>query len=109
MLTDNSVLRGAALGRPPVFSSDGVVVASVNVEVAENSPTGTYVGAPLLAATDPDGGRPTYELSGVKDADRDDSAFFELVPRDDGDQNTDDDGNSLQLRVAAPIGEEVEN
>ena len=108
VLTDNSVLRGAALGRPPVFSSDGVVVRSVNVEVAENSPMGTYVGAPLLAATDPDGGRPTYELSGVEDADRDDSAFFELVPEPDDNNEDTDEGNTLQLRVVGPIGEEVD-
>ena len=100
--TKYSVRRGAPEGQPPVFMVDGVGVTSVNVEVAENSPSGTYVGAPLLAATDPDGDRPIYTLVDDDDTDdRDDTVFFELVMGhvdDDNDPETpaidDDDGTS---------------
>ena len=39
-----------------MFIIDDGGVEAIGREVAENSPTGTYVGAPLLAATDPDPG-----------------------------------------------------
>ena len=51
--------------------------------MAENSPAGTYVGAPLPEATDEDGSPITYTLKDVKDVkDADDAKFFAL--RDSG-------------------------
>ena len=100
--TDLSVLEGVALGGPPVFSVDGV-----GVEVAENSPTGTYIGAPLIEATDieatdPDGTPPDYSIEDVEDGD--DAKYFALAMHDhDGDAST-GEVNSRQLIVAMPIG-----
>ena len=95
--TDNAVLEGQALGRPPAFTNaDGDDVESVDVSVAENSPTGTYVGTPLPAATDPDGTPLTYSLSDVEDGE--DAKYFALATRhvddDDVPDNdiTNDDG-----------------
>ena len=82
--------------RPPAFDPD-----TITREVAEGSPTGTYVGAPLPKATDPDGtdDETTYEL-----ADDDDIAYFELLPYDhDGNPDTPDQ-LLLQVRVK-PIGD----
>ena len=100
--TDHSVLEGGAEGQPPKFlDEDENDVTSVGVSVAENSPTGSYVGAPLLAVTDPDG-QPIYSLEDNDDTDdRDDTAFFELVTRDD------DGVVTRQLKVKAPIAQTV--
>ncbi len=93
--TTYSVLEGAALGQAPEFVSGGNDVTSVEVEVAENSPSSAYVGAPLLAATDPDGGSAglVYTLEDVEDGD--DAKYFALLQR--GSVNT------RQLVVAQPI------
>ncbi len=101
--TDHSVLEGAAQGRhPPEFRANGSDVTSVSVSVAENSPSGSYVDAPLLAAMDPDGPNEAliYTIEDVTDGD--DAKYFELVPRDDGDAAT-DDPNSRQLRLVGPL------
>ena len=47
--TKHAVLEFPDLHRDPVFSP-----AAITIELAENSPTTTYVGAPLPRATDPD-------------------------------------------------------
>ena len=64
--TANAVLGGTPLtGSPPAFMVNGADVESVSVEVAENSPAGTYVGDPLPKAIDPDNkdAKPVYSLS----------------------------------------------
>ena len=70
----NAVLEVVDLKRAPVFMEDGDDVESVEVTVAENSPSGTYVGEAILAAVDPDKGTTLiYTLEG------DDAKFFELT------------------------------
>ena len=102
--TDHSVLEGAAQGRhPPEFRANGSDVTSVSVSVAENSPSGTYVDAPLLAAMDPDGPNEAliYTIDDVTDGD--DAKFFELVtPPDDNDPNTTEVA-TRQLRLVGPL------
>ena len=103
-----AVLRGADIeGDAPVFSANGngAVTTSISVEVAENSPAGSYVGVPLMAATDEDTPDDAleYSLEGVEDADRDDTDFFELITRDhDNDANTPEVA-TRQLRVKADL------
>ena len=77
--------------RPPAFDPD-----TITLEIAEGSPTETYVGAPLPTATDPDGtdDETTYEL-----ADDDDIAYFELLPPYDHDN---DDGYPNATAAAGP-------
>ena len=102
--TDNAVLEGRSLGRPPEFIIDGGDVEAIGREVAENSPAGTYVGAPLLAATDPDEGETTYSLENVEDGD--DAKYFALVTMpvlDDQGQATGATVNTRQLSVALPM------
>ena len=64
------------------MTGDGVGIESVPREVAENSPAGTYVGAPLPEATDEDGSPITYTLKDVMDGD--DAKFFALRATVDG-------------------------
>ena len=72
--------------------------------VAENAPSTTFVGDNLLLAMDPDdpqGEGLTYTLED-SDNDSEDTAFFELLSTDDGDDNTaytEDDTYSTQIRV----------
>ena len=98
--TDNAVLEGRSLGSPPAFVVDGLGVDSIGREVAENSPAGTYVGTPLIAATDPDGTPLTYTLEDVEDGD--DAKYFALVTRDDDDDANTPEINTRQLSVAVP-------
>ena len=91
--TDHSVLEGGAEGQPPEFlDGDGNDVTTVGVEVAENSPAGSYVDAPLLEVTDPDG-QPIYTLEDVKDGD--DAKYFALLTRNSV--------NTRQLVVGIPL------
>ena len=117
----HAVLGVEDLKRPPAFKEggkeDGDDVESVEVTVAENSPSDTYVGEPIVAAVDPDRGTTiTYTLGDVDEGE--DAQFFELVTRhvDDDDDpstpaNNDDDDpgtddvpvNTRQLRVMQPL------
>ena len=85
----HAVLEVLDLKRAPAFPQD-----ATELEVAENSPSSTYVGEAIGAAVDPDGG-PTliYTLEG------DDAALFALVTRevDDGQNGT------IQIVVAEPL------
>ena len=64
----HAVLEVLDLKRAPAFPQD-----ATEVEVAENSPSTTYVGEAIVAAVDPDGTTPSYTLEG------DDAALFALV------------------------------
>ena len=91
----HAVLEVLDLEQPPAFPQ-----AATEVEVAENSPSTTYVGAAIVAAVDPDGTTPTYTLEG------EDEKFFALVTRmvdDDNDPATPAvEVNSRQIVVAQP-------
>ena len=93
--TKHAVLAVIDLHRAPVFDPD-----TITLEIAEGSPTETYVGAPLPTATDPDGtdDDTTYEL-----ADDGDIAYFELLSYDHDDNPGTADQLLLQVRVK-PIG-----
>ena len=73
----------------PEYPEDGIGAdGTVTVEVAENSPSGTYVGEAILAAVDPDKGTTLiYTLGG------DDAALFDRVV------NT----RQIQIVVAKPL------
>ena len=76
----HAVLEVLDLKRAPAFPQD-----ATELEVAENSPSTTYVGEAIVAAVDPDGGTALiYTLEG------DDAALFALVTRevDDGQNGT---------------------
>ena len=85
--------------RPPEFPEETAMRM-----VAENAPSTTFVGDNLLLAMDPDdpqGEGLTYTLED-SDNDSEDTAFFELLSTDDGDDNTaytEDDTYSTQIRV----------
>ena len=64
----HSVLEMEDKGRAPAFPQD-----AIEVEVAENSPSTTYVGEAIDAAVDPEGATLTYTLVG------DDAKFFDLA------------------------------
>ena len=64
----HAVLEVLDLKRAPAFPRD-----ATEVEVAENSPSTTYVGEAIVAAVDPDGATLSYTLEG------DDAALFALV------------------------------
>ena len=91
-----AVLEVLDLKRPPAFPQD-----ATEVEVAENSPSSTYVGEAIVAAVDPDDTTPTYTLEG------DDAKFFALVTRmvdDDNDPATRAvEVKSRQIVVAQPL------
>ena len=94
--TKYAVLKAVDEKRPPAFDADGV-----DREIAENSPSTTYVGDPIVAAVDPDKGTTlVYTLAG------DDADHFELATRmvdHDDDATTDDvPVNTRQIRVKAP-------
>ena len=93
--------RWEDLKRAPAFPQD-----ATEVEVAENSPSTTYVGEAIVAAVDPDKGTTLiYTLGDVMGGD--DAKFFELVtPPDDNDPDTDEVA-TRQIRVKAPL--EVED
>ena len=76
----HAVLEVEDLKGPPAFPED-----TAEVQVAENSPSTTYVGEAIVAAVDPEGATLIYTLEG------DDTAHFELVP------------DTLQIRVKAPV------
>ena len=85
----HAVLEVLDLKRAPAFPQD-----ATELEVAENSPSTTYVGEAIVAAVDPDGGTTLiYTLEG------DDAALFALVTRevDDGQNGT------IQIVVAQPL------
>ena len=84
--------------RAPAFMKDGDDVESVEVTVAENSPSGTYVGEAILVAVDPDRGTTlNYTLEG-EDAD-----LFELVRPPDDDNPDTMEVATRQIRVKAPV------
>ena len=83
--TKHAVLEFPDLHQDPVFSP-----AAITIELAENSPTTTYVGAPLPTATDPDSDLEvlTYTLG-----EDNDEKYFELLTEifdHDGDEGTGD-------------------
>ncbi len=90
----NAVLEVEDLKREPKFSEE-----TARRMVAENAPSTTFVGDHLSLAMDPDdpqGASLTYSLEG------DDTEFFELLSTDlgpDGDEYTEDDTYSTQIRV----------
>ena len=87
--TMHAVLEVEDLKRAPAFPeqhADGVEADGVEREIAENSPSTTYVGEVIVAAEDPDKGTTlTYTLGG------DDAKFFKLM------------GNTRQIVVAQPL------
>ena len=96
----HAVLELLDLKRPPAFPQD-----AIEVEVAENSPSTTYVGEAIVAAVDPDVGTTLiYTLVG------DDAALFALVTRevDDG-QNGTMSVNTRQIVVAQPLANDEES
>ena len=107
VLTTYAVLRGGAEGKDPVFTvdgtEDGLEVPGVEVSVAEGSPAGAYVGAPLLAAIDPDDSTITYELIAAEAPNAGDVEFFELRAVDHDDGGNTPNVNTLQLMVKVPI------
>ena len=108
-LTKYAVEEGGLEGQPPVFmTGDGLGIESVPREVAENSPAGTYVGAPLPEATDEDGSPITYTLKDVEDGD--DAKFFALFrPLVDHDNDGATDMvpvDTLQLMLEQPLERE---
>ena len=103
----HAVLEVADLKRAPAFPDD-----ATEVEVAENSPSTTYVGEALVPAVDPDRGTTLiYTLEG------DDAKFFALATRhvddddnpttdvedDDSTSGTDTPVNTRQIVVAQPL------
>ena len=96
--TKHAVLAVMDLHRAPVFNPD-----TITLEIAEGSPTETYVGAPLPTATDPDGTDEdtTYELSGDGDGD---IRYFELLSYDHDNNASTPMQLLLQVRVK-PIDE----
>ena len=94
--TIHSVLAVEDKGRAPAFPEEHA--DGVEREIAENSPSTTYVGDPIVAAVDPDGMDVMYTLEG------DDAAHFELVMRDvdDGQGGTTME-STRQIRVRAPV------
>ena len=95
--TAHSVLEAEDQGRPPTFPQE-----AAGVEVAENSPSGTYVGEAIVAAEDPDGMDVTYTLAEVED--NEDAKFFALATMavDDGQGNT-TQVNTRQIVVKDPL------
>ena len=90
----HAVLEVEDLKRAPAFPQD-----AIEVEVAENSPSTTYVGEAIVEAVDPDVGTTLiYTLEG------DDAALFDLVTRevDDG-QNGTMSVKTRQIVVAQPL------
>ena len=103
--TSSAVQGGTPLtGQPPAFMVDGADVERVTVEVAENSPAGTYVDDPLPKAIDPDNkdAKPVYSLADLT-KERDDAKYFTLIEEVDGGDQTGDDVTTLQLRVEGPM------
>ena len=97
----HAVLEVLDLEQRPAFPQ-----AATEVEVAENSPSTTYVGEAIVAAVDPDGTTPTYTLVG------DDAKFFALVIRmvdHDKDPATPPvKVKSRQIVVAQPLPNDVD-
>ena len=103
----HAVLEVEDLKRAPAFPQ-----AAAEVEVAENSPSTTYVGEAIVAAEDPDKGTTlTYTLEG------DDKELFALsalpVLDDQGNPVLDDQNNPMmvntrQIVVEEPLSREVE-
>ena len=101
----HAVLEVLDLKRAPAFPAD-----ATEVEVAENSPSTTYVGEAIVAAVDPDKGTTlTYTL---EDEDGEEAKFFKLVALpvldEQGDPVNDDEGNPMmvntrQIVVADPM------
>ena len=77
----HAVLVVEDLKRAPAFPQD-----AIEVEVAENSPSTTYVGEAIVPAVDPDRGTTLIYTLGGDNAD-----LFELVP------------DTRQIRVKAPV------
>ena len=94
----HAVLEVADLKRAPAFPDD-----DTEVEVAENSPSTTYVGEAIVPAVDPDRGTTLiYTLEG------DDAKFFALATWDhDNDVDT-EEIVTRQIVVAQPLSREVE-
>ena len=102
----HAVLEVADLKRAPAFPDD-----ATEVEVAENSPSTTYVGEAIVEAVDPDRGTTLiYTLGDVDEGD--DAKFFALhalpVLDEQGDPVNDDQGNPMmvntrQIVVAQPM------
>ena len=113
--TMHAVLEVLDLKRPPAFPAEHA--DGVEREIAENSPSTTYVGEVIVAAEDPDKGTTlTYMLGDVDKGD--DAKFFALATRhvddddnpdtpainDDDDPGTDDvPVNTRQIVVADPM------
>ena len=98
----HAVLEVEDLKRAPAFPEypEGGIGAdgTITVEVAENSPSTTYVGEALVAAVDPDKGTTlTYTLVG------DDADHFELVTRDHDDDANTPEVATRQIMVKEPV------
>ena len=100
-LTDHAVLEVLDLKRAPAFPEE--YADGVAREIAENSPSTTYVGDAIVAAVDPDEGTAvTYTLEDVMGGD--DAKFFELAMIDhDGDVDTELANIDRQIRVKMPL------
>ena len=97
----HAVLEVLDLKRAPAFPQD-----ATEVEVAENSPSTTYVGEAIVEAVDPDNTTLTYTLGG------EDGELFALralpVLDEEGNAVNDDQGNPMtvdtrQIVVAGPL------
>ena len=104
-LAEHSVLEVEDLKRAPEFMMGGSGIGSVTRTVAENSPAGTYVGAPIPAAIDPDTNTTlVYTLGGV------DEEYFALARMDHGtcDEQGQLEVSTRQIVVVAPLVREVD-
>ena len=89
----HAVLEAEDLKRAPEFPQD-----ATEVEVAENSPSTTYVGEAIVRAVDPDRGTTLIYTLGGDNAD-----LFELVMRDHDDDPDTAEVATRQIRVKAPV------
>ena len=98
----HAVLEVADLKRAPAFPDD-----ATEVEVAENSPSTTYVGEAIVEAVDPDRGTTLiYTLEDIDEGD--DAKFFALATVDHDNDDQTDEIVTRQIVVAQPLSREVE-
>ena len=94
-----SVLEVEDLKRAPTFPQ-----ADIEVEVAENSPSTTYVGDPIVVATDEDKGTTlTYTLGDTPGGD--DAALFALAKFDPDGDGPDPEVDTRQIVVMGPVAQ----
>ena len=89
----HAVLEVEDKGRAPAFPRD-----AIELEVAENSPSTTYVGEAIVEAIDEDKGTTLmYELAG------DDAALFTLTTWDHDNDDSTPEINTRQIVVMGPV------